>query len=141
MVVNEPGGTAYSKRLKNIRVAGKTGTAQVVRIGAKRVKKEEMSFFERDHAWYVAYAPFDNPQIAVVVLNEHGGHGGTDAAPAGMKVIERYFELLQEDRTPESYRPPADDEAAPVPAKAGPPPAGAGPGFVPPDGNGRGATG
>jgi penicillin-binding protein 2 len=141
MVVNEPGGTAYSKRLKNIRVAGKTGTAQVVRIGAKRVKKEEMGFFERDHAWYAAYAPVEDPQIAVVVLNEHGGHGGSDAAPAGMKVIERYFELLEEDRAPESFRRPADDEAAPVPAKAGSAPAGAGPGFVPPDGNGRGATG
>lgn len=100
MVVNEPGGTAYSKRLKDIRVAGKTGTAQVVRLGAVRLKVAQMDYFERDHAWFAAYAPAEEPQIAVVVLNEHAGHGGAVAAPIAMKVISRYFELLRLDAGP-----------------------------------------
>jgi penicillin-binding protein 2 len=92
-VVNEAGGTAYSKRLKEIVVAGKTGTAQVTAIGAVRVKKEQMSFFERDHAWFAGFAPADKPELAVVVLNEHGGHGGMDAAPTAMAIIQKYFDL------------------------------------------------
>ncbi len=111
MVVQAPGGTAYSKRLANIRVAGKTGTAQVVRIGSVRLKKEQMDFFSRDHAWFAAYAPVEDPQIAVVVLNEHGGHGGSDAAPIAMRIIERYFELLEADRGPTSTEPPAETPA------------------------------
>lgn len=105
MTVNEPGGTAYRQRLKDIRVVGKTGTAQVVRIGSVRLKKEQMDFFSRDHAWFAGYAPLQDPQIAVIVLNEHGGHGGVDAAPIGMKIIERYFQLLAEDRGPTSVDP------------------------------------
>ncbi|MBI5547578.1 MAG: penicillin-binding protein 2, partial [Deltaproteobacteria bacterium] len=74
-VVNEPGGTAYSKRPKGLDVviAGKTGTAQVIALGEKRVKKDQMEYFTRDHAWFAAFAPADAPEIAVVVLNEHGG--------------------------------------------------------------------
>jgi penicillin-binding protein 2 len=56
-----------------------------------------MSFFTRDHAWFAGFAPADKPEIAVVVLNEHGGHGGTDAAPTGMAVLAKYFELKQLD--------------------------------------------
>jgi penicillin-binding protein 2 len=47
----------------------------------------------RDHAWFVAYAPFENPKISVAVLVEHGGHGGTAAAPIAKKVIEKYLTL------------------------------------------------
>lgn len=114
MVVNEPGGTAFRHRLKNVRVAGKTGTAQVVRIGSVRLRKEQMDFFNRDHAWFTGYAPIDDPQIAVVVLNEHGGSGSADAAPIGMAIMERYFELLEADRGPTSVEPAAP---APVPAR------------------------
>ncbi|MGZ3460409.1 MAG: penicillin-binding transpeptidase domain-containing protein, partial [Archangium sp.] len=95
--VNEPGGTAYRTRLKDIVVAGKTGTAQVATIGAVRLKAFQMDFFQRDHAWFAAIAPADNPEIAVVVINEHGGHGGVDAAPTGMAVIQKYFDLKKED--------------------------------------------
>jgi len=56
-----------------------------------------MDFFTRDHAWFAGFAPADNPELAVVVLNEHGGHGGVDAAPAGMAVIQKYFDLKQQD--------------------------------------------
>jgi penicillin-binding protein 2 len=98
-VVHEPGGTAYSKRLKDIVVAGKTGTAQVAALGAVRLKTHQMSFFERDHAWFASFAPAENPEIAVVVLNEHGGHGGSDAAPTAMAVIQKYFDLKKQDAT------------------------------------------
>ncbi|MEK7341800.1 MAG: penicillin-binding transpeptidase domain-containing protein, partial [Candidatus Binatota bacterium] len=47
----------------------------------------------RDHAWFVAYAPAGNPEIAVATLVEHGGHGGAAAAPLAKKVIEKYFSL------------------------------------------------
>jgi penicillin-binding protein 2 len=104
-VVNEAGGTAYSKRLKDIVVAGKTGTAQVAALGAVRLKTHQMEFFERDHAWFASFAPAENPEIAVVVLNEHGGHGGADAAPTAMAVIQKYFDLKKEDATSPLPRP------------------------------------
>ncbi len=99
-VVNEPGGTAYGQRLKEIKVAGKTGTAQVSRLGKVRVKTAQMDYFLRDHAWFASFAPADKPEIAVVVLNEHGGHGGVDAAPTAMAVIKKYFELKKADAEP-----------------------------------------
>ena len=102
-VTNEVGGTAfrasqkYKEKMKDIMVAGKTGTAQVVAIGSVRLKTHQMSFFTRDHAWFAGFAPADKPEIAVVVLNEHGGHGGVDAAPTGMAVLAKYFELKELD--------------------------------------------
>jgi penicillin-binding protein 2 len=79
--------------MSGIIIAGKTGTAQVVRIGEVRLKKEQMDYFERDHAWFAAFAPADNPEIAIVVLNEHSGHGGSESAPAASAVMQKYFEL------------------------------------------------
>lgn len=100
-VVNEAGGTGGRARLKGamsgILIAGKTGTAQVVRIGETRLKKEEMDYFERDHAWFAAFAPADAPEIAIVVLNEHSGHGGSESAPAASAVMQKFFELKQSD--------------------------------------------
>jgi penicillin-binding protein 2 len=96
-VVHEAGGTAYKTRIEGVLTAAKTGTAQVARIGAVRLKTHQMDFFVRHHAWFAGFAPADNPEIAVVVLNEHGGMGGSDAAPTGMAVIKKYFELKQED--------------------------------------------
>lgn len=117
-VVNEPGGTAYRSRLKDVVYAGKTGTAQVARLGDKRLKKHQMDYFQRDHAWFAAFAPAADPEIAVVVLNEHGGHGGSDAAPAASKVIARYFELRKSDGVAfgPGWAPPAKPAAAPAPA-------------------------
>ncbi len=96
-VVNEPGGTAYRARLPEVQIAGKTGTAQVIALGKMRVKKEAMTWWQRDHAWFASFAPADDPEIAVVVLNEHGGHGGLDAAPTATAIIKKYFELKRED--------------------------------------------
>ena len=97
-VVSEPGGTGYSKRppeLRHIKMGGKTGTAQVVAVGSKRIKAEDMEFMQRDHAWFVVYAPSVNPEILVAVLNKHAGHGATAAAPIAMKVIKAYFETVK----------------------------------------------
>jgi penicillin-binding protein 2 len=96
-VVNEPGGTAFRVRLEDVMVAGKTGTAQVATLGAIRLKTQQMDFFQRDHAWFSGFAPADAPEIAVVVLNEHGGHGGSDAAPTAMALIRKYLELKRQD--------------------------------------------
>ena len=53
---------------------------------------EEIPYEFRDHAWFVAFAPYENPMIAVVVLVEHGGHGGSAAAPIAGKLIKSYIE-------------------------------------------------
>ncbi len=97
-VVNEPGGTAYTSRLQGIRFAGKTGTAQVVTLGSKqKLNVEAQQYLSRDHAWFAAYAPGVNPEIVVVVLNEHGGWGATASAPAASKIIAGYFALKAQD--------------------------------------------
>ncbi len=124
-VVNEPGGTAYWRRLKDIQVAGKTGTAQVIALGERRIREEQMDFFQRDHAWFAAFAPADKAEIAIVVLNEHGGHGGVDSAPAGMEVIQTYFKLKAEEDA-ERSGPRVEPLPAPTPAPA-PSPAGSRP--------------
>ncbi len=84
-------GTATRAQLGPIHVAGKTGTAQVfknsVGVDADKQPKEE-----RDHAWFIGYAPAEHPEIAFAIVIEHGGHGGTTAAPVARKVLEVYFE-------------------------------------------------
>jgi len=91
-VVNEKRGTGWRARLKQITVAGKTGTAQVVRLkrSPKSEEDEETPYKHRDHAWFVGYAPYENPEIAVAVIVEHGGHGGSAAAPIVRQIIETY---------------------------------------------------
>ncbi len=96
--VNEPGGTGNACALADIKVAGKTGTAQVARISRyfRRGEINRLPQKLRDHAWFVAYAPFESPEISIVVLVEHGGYGGAVAAPIAKKVFERYFNLRKE---------------------------------------------
>ncbi len=96
-VVNQPGGTGFRSRLPDVTIAGKTGTAQVSRLGAVRLKKEQISYWLRDHAWFAAFAPAEDPEIAVVVLNEHGGFGASGAAPTASAMIKKYFELKRID--------------------------------------------
>jgi len=71
-------------------VAGKTGTAQVFKHSAG-IDADELPKDERDHAWFVGYAPADEPRVAFAVVVEHGGHGGTSAAPIARKVLEVFF--------------------------------------------------
>jgi penicillin-binding protein 2 len=95
--VNEPYGTGYRSRAKDFVMAGKTGTAQVKALGLKRIKAAELDYFDRDHAWFAAFAPFEDPQIVVVVLNEHSGFGASNAAPTASAVVKYYLELLNAD--------------------------------------------
>jgi len=87
--VNSPGGTGHRARLDGFNVAGKTGTAQVIQ---RREGRNEPSAPDlQDHAWFACFAPAHQPEIAVVVLVEHGGQGGVAAAPVARKVLENYF--------------------------------------------------
>ena len=103
-VVNAPHGTGHKAQVKNILVSGKTGTAQVVKMkGAdESLPEDEIPYVFRDHAWFVAYAPFDDPELAVSVVIEHGGHGGATAAPIAKSIIETYFNLYPRDNPGES---------------------------------------
>jgi penicillin-binding protein 2 len=95
-VMNEPGGTAYwSGRMEKYIGAGKTGTAQVVKMASgERVKSEELDYRYRDHALFVAFAPVSDPEIGVAVITEHGGHGSSAAAPKAKAVIEAYLNKM-----------------------------------------------
>lgn len=90
-VLNDPDGTAYDHRLRYIHAAGKTGTAQVRSLESVRLEDGEVVFRDRDHAWFVAFAPVENPHIVVAVFLEHGGQGSSAAAPVAMRIIDRYF--------------------------------------------------
>lgn len=92
-VVSGAHGTGGAARSPIVAIAGKTGTAQVVEMKSAYLKSEQLTYFNRDHAWFVSYAPADKPQIAVAVLVEHGGHGGAAAAPMAKKLFEKFFEL------------------------------------------------
>jgi penicillin-binding protein 2 len=88
-VVSDEHGTGRAAHSATVQIGGKTGTAQVV--GAKPWMTEGNTPREfKDHAWFVALAPLDHPRIVVVVLVEHGGHGGSAAAPIARKVIEEF---------------------------------------------------
>jgi len=97
-VVNSKRGTGSNAKLPGIEVGGKTGTAQASRAGGDKSSQKGWSREKRDHAWFIAFAPVDNPEIAIVVLAEHSGqHGGTAAAPIARKVLARYFHVPEED--------------------------------------------
>ena len=95
---NEPGGTSYRHRFENPKYtfAGKTGSSQIKRFTeAQReaeVKQKDIEYKDRDHALFVAFAPYKNPQYAISVLVEHGGSGGKAAAPIARKVIKKVLE-------------------------------------------------
>jgi penicillin-binding protein 2 len=95
---NEPGGTSYGSRHrdKKFMFAGKTGSSQIKRFTqAQReaeVKQSDITYKERDHAWFVAYAPVKDPKYAISVLVEHGGSGSSAAAPVAKKVIKKIIE-------------------------------------------------
>ncbi len=102
-VVNSPGGTGARAAIEGVVVAGKTGTSQVVALGSTRKKAHQMPWQQRDHAWFVAFAPAEAPEIALAVLVEHAdGGGGKIAAPIAGTVLEEYFRL-KENREPVKY--------------------------------------
>ena len=95
---NEPGGTSYRHRMENPKFtfAGKTGSSQIKRFTeAQReaeVKQKDLSYKDRDHALFIAFAPYKNPKYAISVVVEHGGSGGSEAAPIAQKVIKKVLE-------------------------------------------------
>jgi len=86
-------GTGGRARSQLVSIAGKTGTAQTVGARASQASTNEEAIPKqfRDHAWFVAYAPAEDPKIAVAVLVENTGHGGTYAAPIAKALIEEYW--------------------------------------------------
>jgi penicillin-binding protein 2 len=93
--VNTPSGTGWNTRISGIKVAGKTGTVQVVAMSpeSREDSHESKPFRFRDHAWFVAFAPAEQPRIALAILVEHGGHGATAAGPIAKEMIRTYLEL------------------------------------------------
>ena len=95
---NEPGGTSYRHRIENPKFtfAGKTGSSQIKRFTeAQReaeVKQTDLNYKDRDHALFIAFAPYENPKYAISVVIEHGGSGGSAAAPIAKKVIKKVLE-------------------------------------------------
>ena len=95
---NEPMGTSYrSRHIKEGYVyAGKTGTSQIRTITAEerelKLKNKDLAYEKRDHALFVAYAPYKNPRYAVSIVIEHGGAGSSGAAPIAKKLIKKILE-------------------------------------------------
>jgi penicillin-binding protein 2 len=88
-VVNDRG-TGGRARIQGRDVCAKTGTAQVYRE-SRDTDADDLEKAKRDHAWFVGFAPKDDPKLAWAVFVQHGGHGGTTAAPIARAVLERYF--------------------------------------------------
>jgi penicillin-binding protein 2 len=84
-------GTGGRAKSSLVTIGGKTGTAQTaaLRTGPEKDIPKKL----RDHAWFVAFAPVENPKIAVAVLAEHMGHGGSAAAPLAKEVIETFVKV------------------------------------------------
>ncbi|MEA3487519.1 MAG: penicillin-binding protein 2 [Thermodesulfobacteriota bacterium] len=93
--VNEPHGTGWALKRKGRDVCGKTGTAQVIGMSQDEEKPdvEEVPYKYRDHALFVCFAPYKDPAIAILVIVEHGGHGGSVAAPIARRIVDGYFNL------------------------------------------------
>lgn len=94
-------GTGGATRLGNVEVAGKTGSAEAPPAGSKT------------HAWFACYAPADKPRIAISCFVEHGGHGGTAAAPLAKAILERYFAVTSTEALPDLHPLNAATTAAP----------------------------
>jgi penicillin-binding protein 2 len=87
----KPGGTAWRAASKYVAMAGKTGTAQV--MSKEAVLRAKAGVKTGDHAWFIVFAPVEDPRIAVGVVVEHGGFGAAAAAPIARDVVEKYMEL------------------------------------------------
>ena len=104
---NEVGGTSYRSRYKDKKYmfAGKTGSSQIKRFTEEQreaeVKQENITYLDRDHAWFIAFAPVSDPQYAISVLVEHGGSGSKAAAPLASKIIKK---VLERHESRMSYR-------------------------------------
>lgn len=100
-VVSDEGGTAHWLNASGLKIAGKTGTAQVSKLIKRTKNVETITYKYRDHAWFAGYAPYDDPRIAVVVIVEHGGFGSSAAAPVAKELFKAYLtpEKMNEQKT------------------------------------------
>jgi penicillin-binding protein 2 len=116
-VVNEAGGTGGMARMYDVKVAGKTGTSQVIKM---RDSKKSTPYQFRDHALFVAFAPYDKPEIAVAVVLEHGEHGGAAAAPIAARILRTYFDakkpVRKVDPTSTTEVDDEEEEGSPAPS-------------------------
>ena len=103
-VVNEKGGTAYQSRIdvNGQKMGGKTASTQTKSISAKEraegIKPQsQRPWAERDHAFFAAFAPENKPEYALIVAIEHGGGGGSVAAPIAAEIMKRALELKRQD--------------------------------------------
>ena len=96
-VTNEAGGTAFEHGHSDVvAVMGKTGTAEVKKHHRQADEKDlERWNPNADHAWFAGWAPAEDPEIAIVVLVEHGGAGGTVAWPLARQIIDGYFTKIK----------------------------------------------
>jgi len=95
-VVEGQRGTARRIRTDAYRIAGKTGTAQVFTVRQdEEYDEDKIDRKLRDHALFIAFAPVEDPRIAVAVLIEHGGHGGAVAAPIARRIMDTYLVGVQ----------------------------------------------
>jgi len=127
-VVNEPGGTAWQSATSSlVTIAGKTGTAQV---RAKKKDRESPPIGSwhpsYNHAWFAGWAPAEHPEVAIVVLIEHGGSGGKVAGPVAKEILEGWWTKVRKrpasatpivDRLLELRHPPGAATPAKKPAK------------------------
>ena len=98
---NEPMGTSYRSRLVKPEYvyAGKTGTSQIRTITKEerelKLKQIELPYKKRDHALFIAFAPYEKPRYAISIVIEHGGTGSSGAAPIAKKVIKKVLDRHQ----------------------------------------------
>jgi len=102
-VVQGSRGTARRVHIPGADIAGKTGTSQVMGFAASDIYNlcEKRPIMQRHHGWFVAFAPAENPEIAVAALAEHSCHGASGAGPVVKEVMRAYFEKYHPDRIAE----------------------------------------
>ncbi len=113
-VVHGPAGTA--RRFASVPMAGKTGTAQVVRL-QEGVSSDELAPHLRHHAWFVSWAPLEDPKLVVSVIVEHGGDGSAAAAPVAAHIVKTFLERSESTL---SAVPPSPETPTPTNSAAPP---------------------
>jgi len=98
-VANGSSGTARHWKIPGVEMAGKTGTAQVMSFSADQIYQscDARPVHMRHHGWYIAWAPWDKPEITVAVLAQHACHGNTGAAPIVRDIMQAYFQKYHPD--------------------------------------------
>jgi penicillin-binding protein 2 len=104
-VVADRAGTAHNAAITEVTIAGKTGTAQVAHQSLPSGDPRRNWYENRDHAWFAGFAPADRPEIAVVVLVEHGGSGGHEAAPLVSQIVRDWFTRIRTGSAPQVAAP------------------------------------